>query len=356
MDWLIQAAADIRGRYGSYGRATHGNIGEVYLRAFLSDILCLHSDVANGWLSQRADFKGIGEVRAWVEQQNRIAMNIPLIGARKTLTQYYMRKFLNRKDTPEDIFIASLQDSSFMATHQYDQTTGREFRFDHYYQLRLIWLYFRKYDSRREALEQIFKVFQQLQGESYNLTLTYFWAHIVDYSIHSQITQTDDFKTFLTINPCVTDSKLYLQYYDGGVVNSDDAKKEMILPKKKILPSIMMKNQGYGEKAKKAMSDHEAKRSNDWDFIKAFESDQLSGWGHEYFIRVIFCYLNTLPRKAALEKCFSEFERVQGKGHHLSLTYFWFTLVESQRAGFETFAQLWAKHKGELGNAAGLLQ
>jgi len=362
-DWLIQAGApaDIFERHRSYVRATHGNIGEVYLRAFLSDILCLHSDVANGWLSQRADFKGIGEVRAWVEQQNRIAMNIPLIGARKTVNNIWntpkdifiplMRTFLKRKDTPEDIFIASLEDSSFMATHQYDQTTGREFRFDHYYQLRLIWLYFRKYDSRRESLEQIFKVFEQLQGESYNLTLTYFWAHMVHYSIYSQITQTDDFKTFLTINPCVTDSKLYLQYYDEGVVNSDDAKKEMILPKKKILPSIMMKNQGYGEKAKKAMSDHEAKRSNDSEFIKAFESDQLSGWGHEYFIRVIFCYLNTLPRKAALDKCFSEFERVQGKGHHLTLTFFWFTLVESKRAGFKAFAQLWAKHKGELGNA-----
>jgi len=351
-DWLIQAGTDIREIYGRYGRATHGNIGEVYLRAFLSDILCLHSDVANGWLSQRADFKGIGEVRAWVEQQNRIAMNIPLIGVRKTLNSIWiMRKFLKRKDTPEDIFIASLEDSSFMATHHFDQTTGREFRFDHYYQLRLIWLYFRKYDSRRESLEQIFKVFEQLQGESYNLTLTYFWAHMVHYSIYSQITQTDDFKTFLTINPCVVDSKLYLQYFDEGVANSDDAKKEMILPKKKILPSIIMKNQGYGEKAKKAMSDHEANRSNDLDFIKAFESDQLSGWGHEYFIRVIFCYLNTLPRKDALDKCFSEFERVQGKGHHLTLTYFWFTFVESKRAGFETFAQLWSKHKGELGNA-----
>jgi len=34
----------------------------------------------------------------------------------------------------------------------------------------------------------------------------------------------------------------------------------------------------------------------------------------------------------------------------LTLTYFWFTLVESKRAGFEAFTQLWAKHKGELGN------
>lgn len=112
----------------------------------------------------------------------------------------------------------------------------------------------------------------------------------------------------------MTDLKMYTRYYKDGVAESADAKKEMILPKKKALPSIVFKPEGDAEKAKKAMSDFEAKQCSDADFIDAFESDALSGWGHEYFIRVIFCYLNTLPRRAALDKCFSEFARVQGNG------------------------------------------
>jgi len=317
LDWLSNATKGVGERHKSGMRVKcDWLLEEVYLRAFLSDILGLHSDVANGWLSQRVDFEGAEEARAWSEQQNRIAMKIPLVGSQKDFRNSckLMLKYLKRKDTPDKIFLASLEDSSFMAQHKFDRNTGRKFRFDHYYQLRLIWLYFRKYNSRREALKQIFKVFEQLQGESYNLTFTCFWSHMVHYSINSQITQIDDFKTFLTINPCMTDSKLYLQYYDEGIAESDEAKKEMILPKKKVLPSIMMSTQGDGERAKKAMSDFEAKECSDLEFIKAFESDELSGWGHEYFIRVIFCYLNTLPRKAALEKCFSEFARVQGKG------------------------------------------
>jgi len=339
LDWLSDT---IKGSGIASGSNSGNHLSELYLRAFLSEILGLHPDVANGWLSRRIAFQGGEEARAWAEQQNKIAMNIPLVGAQEDLHDscVVMLEFLKREDAPEELFLASLEDGSFIQLS----------KFDHYYQLRAIWLYFRKYPVRRDALAVIFKVFEQLQGSSYNLTLTYFWSHMVHYSMNSQITRIDDFKTFLMINPCMTDLKMYSRYYNDGVAESSDAKKEMILPKKKVLPSIVFKPVGDAEKAKKAMSDFEAKQCSDADFIDAFESDALSGWGHEYFIRVIFCYLNTLPRKAALDKCFSEFARVQGEGYHLTLTYFWIQLVELKRSGFATFAELWAKHKGELGN------
>ena len=63
----------------------------------------------------------------------------------------------------------------------------------------------------------------------------------------------------------MADSKLYLRYYDKGIAESDEAKKHMILPKKKPLPSIVMKPQGGGEKAKKMLSDFEAKDCSDAD-------------------------------------------------------------------------------------------
>jgi len=337
LDWLsdaIKASGVANG-----GNFYSNDLSELYLRAFLSEILGLHSDVGNGWLSRRIAYEGAEEVRAWAEQQNKIAMNIPLVGAQEDLHDscLVMLEFLKRTDVPAERFLASLEGGTFS-------------NFDHYYQLRAIWLYFRKYKVRREALAVIFKVFEQLQEGDYNLTLTYFWSHMVHYSMNSQITEIDEFKTFLMINPCMTDLQMYTRYYKDGVAESADAKKEMILPKKKALPSIVFKPEGDAEKAKKAMSDFEAKQCSDADFIDAFESDALSGWGHEYFIRVIFCYLNTLPRRAALDKCFSEFARVQGNGYHLTLTYFWIQLVELKRAGCATFTELWAKHKGELGN------
>jgi len=314
--------------------------GELYLRTFLSEILGLHPNVAKGWLDYWVHSKGTEGVQAWAEQQNRISMGIPLVGSKEDFNDHceLMFQFLVRKDCPANQLLSSLEDKSF------------EWKFDHYYQLQAIWLYFRKYSSRRDALAQIFKVFEQLQGSDYNLTLTYFWVHMVDYSIHSQITEIDDFKTFLKLNPSMADSKLYSRYYDKEIAESDKAKKNMILPKKKALPSIVMKPQGGGEKAKKMLNDFEAKDCSDEDFIVAFEEEELSGWGHEYFIRVIFCYLNTLPRQTAIDQCFSEFESVQGAGYHLTLTFFWIQMVELKRVGFATFKELWSEHEEELGN------
>ena len=112
----------------------------------------------------------------------------------------------------------------------------------------------------------------------------------------------------------MTDENMYQKYYEEGVAESEDAKKQMILPKKKPLPSIVFKPVGDEIKAKKLMNTFEAKQISDEEFIQAFEGGNLSGWGHEYFLRTIFCYLTSLPRRQAVDKCFTEFGRSLGDG------------------------------------------
>jgi len=320
------------------GVRIHLELDETYLRLFLERVLGLHSSTARGWIHFESSEKGKEEARAWIEQECKLWMKIPIIGNSDDLHESCktMLKYLQRKD------------KFYMHNISWLQNGCIEIEFDHYARLRIMWIFFRKFDVRREALERIFNLCEKLEGENYNLTITYFFAHLVHYSIKSQISVIDDFKMFLMVNPCMTDENMYQKYYEEGIPESEDAKKQMILPKKKSLPSIVFKPVGDETKAKKLMSDFEAKDISDEEFIQVFEGGTLSGWGHEYFLRTIFCYLTSIPRREAVEKCFTEFARSLGDGYHLTLTYFWIQLVELKRYNFATFADFWSANKAEL--------
>ena len=70
-----------------------------------------------------------------------------------------------------------------------------------YYILRAIWLYMNRLE-RRDALQKILKIFEEILQENYSLTKVYFWAHMVHYSQAGQISKITEFKRFLMVNPC----------------------------------------------------------------------------------------------------------------------------------------------------------
>ena len=66
-DWLSDT---IKSSGIASGASSGNHLSELYLRAFLSEILGLHPDVANGWLSRRIAFQGGEEARGEITFPN----------------------------------------------------------------------------------------------------------------------------------------------------------------------------------------------------------------------------------------------------------------------------------------------
>ncbi|KAF8802702.1 P-loop containing nucleoside triphosphate hydrolase protein [Phlegmacium glaucopus] len=145
---------------------------------------------------------------------------------------------------------------------------------DHYTHIRIAYVMLTTY-GRKDGKEMIFKeiekyiaVSPQTTGKTFHLTMTYFWIQIVHFGIrnmpptqpssstttHSDTTTThsvpshasgaspDDFAKFLLINPHVVDGNLWADYYTKEVLMSPKAKAEMVLPDKKALPNLVIRD------------------------------------------------------------------------------------------------------------------
>jgi hypothetical protein len=98
----------------------------------------------------------------------------------------------------------------------------------------------------------------QTTGKSFHFTMTYFWIQIVHFGIQGMnhnfvrhrddISDTtprawiDDFARFLIVNPFVVDGQLWADYYSKEVIMTPGAKSEMVLPDKKPLLSIAVRD------------------------------------------------------------------------------------------------------------------
>ncbi|PPQ80485.1 hypothetical protein CVT25_001751 [Psilocybe cyanescens] len=134
---------------------------------------------------------------------------------------------------------------------------------DHYTHIRIAYVILTKY-GRKEGKDLIFKglekyisVSPQTKGRSFHVTMTYFWIQIVHFGIRNmppltpdnpstspestQITS-DDFSRFILINPYVADGNLWLDYYTKENMMSPKAKGEMVLPDKKPLPNLVIRD------------------------------------------------------------------------------------------------------------------
>lgn len=195
---------------------------------------------------------------------------------------------------------------------------------------------------------------------------------------------TGTFKTFLLLNPQLSNGGLFLEFYTKDKMMSPEAKAAVVLPDKKPLPSLLSRTSlPPGVKARaqplaksihqesdpeisefssassssSSTADPEPKKvfdeAVDAEFLAAFEAKKLRGWGHEHMIRVMYLYLTSRGRKAGMDKVFESLKEMMKSGFHYTKTYFWSHMVDYciAQAGsqpFNTFAEFISKYKQDL--------
>jgi len=79
-----------------------------------------------------------------------------------------------------------------------------------------------------------------MMKEAFHFTITYFWIQMIDYGItKSAGNNYEKFADFYRANPELNNEKLYLNYYNQQTIFSKEAEKQMVLPDRKKLPSIL---------------------------------------------------------------------------------------------------------------------
>ncbi|KAJ7763158.1 ADP-ribosylation factor [Mycena maculata] len=145
---------------------------------------------------------------------------------------------------------------------------------DHYTHVRIAYLLLTIYGRQKgknmifDGIEKYIAESAQTRGRTFHVTMTYFWIQMVHYAIRSMPpapTQSDvesissmgtlverekqktdeetpdDFPRFLLLNPFVADGNLWAEYYSKEVIMSPEAKAGMVLPDKKPLPNLVMR-------------------------------------------------------------------------------------------------------------------
>ncbi|KAF9050481.1 ADP-ribosylation factor family-domain-containing protein [Panaeolus papilionaceus] len=140
---------------------------------------------------------------------------------------------------------------------------------DHYTHIRLAYVILTKY-GRRNGKDMLFKGLEEYiaaspdtNGKTFHLSMTYFWIQIVHFgirnmpeasneaSVEGKVTTEESattgqdlkpFSEFLLVNPHVVDGNLWSEYYSKGVLMSPQAKAEMVLPDKKPLPNLVIRD------------------------------------------------------------------------------------------------------------------
>lgn len=117
-----------------------------------------------------------------------------------------------------------------------------------------------------EGIEKYITQSPQTRGRTFHVTMTYFWIQIVHFGIRSLpppssparyqstaaiqsnsqtshwLATPDDFARFLLLNPHVADGNLWADYYSKEVMMTPGAKAEMVLPDKKPLPNLVVRD------------------------------------------------------------------------------------------------------------------
>ena len=270
-----------------------------------------------------------------------------------------LEAYLARADIGMNAMLAKLEAVSLC------EADSEEGVFDHYMHLRVAFAYLVK-KGRREGIKSIMDNLKKFLAESkvtrntFSLTITYFWAHMVWHALHSSSLEgrtlwdatqehKDDedetelgalFKHFLVLNPRLCQFALYQEFYsDELFLRSEKSREEFSVPDIKALPSAVTDLDALKREADEAKFDAEAHLESlkkdgmtDEEFITSFEAHTLESWSHEVRLRVIYCYLQSIGRgKEGNDKIFSELKRHDGDGFHLTETYFWLQMVDYYR-------------------------
>lgn len=255
------------------------------------------------------------------------------------------------------------EEKSLQWLSQIDEDTTAEFveklekrivePFDHRVLLRAIWSYLKMY-GRKKTIEAIFDTVNAYVMDV-NETLIYFWIQIVHYALEATKNPTDDFAGFVLMNPqLLNEIELPLAYYKKDTLFSDQAKRTVILPDVKQLPSILPSSSHSNVKVEKTLHHEEPIiELNDDDFLNEFELCTSTNWSHKTHLRMAWLYLTRNDRRVAVNKIFDGIKNfiqtspiARKTTFHFTMTYFWIQMVDLAIAqspkgvNFETFLSL----------------
>jgi len=193
-------------------------------------------------------------------------------------------KWLEVEDEPTEEFLKKFDDCTLQT-------------WDHRAHLRIAWAIL-TLEGRQKGMKHIFSGIKNFIEKSaisrkttFHETMTYFWAHMVHYAINSTKNPTNDFKGFLALNPQLANSGLFLDYYNKDtMLNNPEARKQVVLPDKKPLPSIISTNLPPQQKPIDIIKPLD--NITDSEFLQKFEScDTSLEWNHYSLLRIITLYV-----------------------------------------------------------------
>lgn len=226
--------------------------------------------------------------------------------------------------------------------------------FDHRVLLRAVWSYLNMF-GRRRTVDTVFDTVKAYAVDV-NETLIYFWIQIVHYALEATKNPSKNFAGFLLMNPqLLNETELPLSYYKTDTLFSDEAKRTVVLPDVKPLPSILPSSSTTQNNVVKKLPQQEEKdvELNDVDFLNDFESCKLTNWSHKTHLRMAWLYLTRNERRVAVNKIFDGIKNfiqsspiARQTTFHFTMTYFWIQMIDSAIAqspkdiNFETFLGL----------------
>lgn len=156
-----------------------------------------------------------------------------------------LQKWLEVIDDSDDEFLQKFNEYcelSFLI-HIYSCTLDS---WDHRTHLRIAWVILTRY-GRKDGLRLIFdgiKKFistsKRTNGKTFHETLTYFWIQMVHYAMVATKNPNNEFRTFLVMNPQLSEGQLWNTYYSKELLMmKPEARNQMVLPDLKPLPSII---------------------------------------------------------------------------------------------------------------------
>eukprot|EP00179_Madagascaria_erythrocladioides_P005737 CAMPEP_0198309350 /NCGR_PEP_ID=MMETSP1450-20131203/1745_1 /TAXON_ID=753684 ORGANISM="Madagascaria erythrocladiodes, Strain CCMP3234" /NCGR_SAMPLE_ID=MMETSP1450 /ASSEMBLY_ACC=CAM_ASM_001115 /LENGTH=442 /DNA_ID=CAMNT_0044012103 /DNA_START=129 /DNA_END=1454 /DNA_ORIENTATION=- len=206
-----------------------------------------------------------------------------------------LEEWLEREDEDDEIFLKKF--------YNYDLDS-----WDHYTHLRIAWLIFQQEEDSRMARKKITEGIRNFisnsnrtSGKTFHMTLTYFWIQLVHFAIIQMPKPlSHNFKTFLVMNPQLSNGGLFLSYYTKAhMMNNPAARNEVVLPNLRPLPSLLADTTSDAATAKAtataaAAAAHvssEGGPADDRDFLKQFADKTLLGWSHLHRVRLAFLCL-----------------------------------------------------------------
>ncbi|KAG6890443.1 hypothetical protein C0992_001636 [Termitomyces sp. T32_za158] len=223
-------------------------------------------------LTSKMDKSGLPEAFEWL----RFALDNASAGRITTAAKSSPRPLPN----PREANLLKEKIESWISRSETDddpQTTIEQFHclslpsWDHYTHIRVTFLLLTTYGRQKgdgfckdmvfKGIEKYINESSQARARTFHLTMTYFWIQIVHLGIRnilpstdytttettlsssiSGMTSLDQFTMFLALNPYVADGNLWADSYSKEVMMSPAAKGGMVLPDKKPLPNLVVRD------------------------------------------------------------------------------------------------------------------